>query len=52
MNSPCVYTDTDFTGIICMLKYLTKSEQNGLELILVLYYSEITTDLGENSVSV
>lgn len=52
MNSPCVYTDTDFTGIICMLKYLTKSEQNRLELILVLYYAEITTDLSENSVSV
>lgn len=51
-NSPRVYTDTDFTGIICMLKYLTKSEQNRLELILVLYYAEITTDWGENSVSV
>lgn len=52
MNSPCVYTNIDFTGIICMLRYLTKSEQNRLEFILVLYYVEITTDLGENRVPV
>lgn len=52
MNSSHVYTDTDFTGVICMLKYLTKSEQNRLELILVSYYAEITIDFGENSVSV
>lgn len=27
MNSPCVFnTDSVFTGIICILKYLTESE--------------------------
>lgn len=52
VNSSHVYTDTDFTGIICMLKYLTKSEENRLELILVLCYAERTIDFSENSVSV
>lgn len=44
--SPCVCTDTD-------LDYLyVHCEQKRLEIILVLYYAEITTDLGENSILV